>query len=148
MLYCAEKNKTIVCDWEPSNYWDIYHKNRMSFTDGNEIHVPGPKLEMNLCLCTRKSVFVYVCMLEIFCFLSFKDLITSVGGKAIYSGFESKNIGMKEFLAWCHRHSIISSISYCNQTLTLFYTCPGDVIYFPFFSHPSLYVKTVISPAV
>lgn len=71
----------------------------MSFTDGNEIHVPGPKLEMNFCLCTRKSVFVYVCMLEIFCFLSFKDLITPVGGKAIYSGFESKNIGMKEFLA-------------------------------------------------
>lgn len=68
----------------------------LSITDGNEIHVPGHKLEINLCLCTRKSVCVYVCMLEIFCFLSFKDLITPVGGVAIYSSFGSKNIGMKE----------------------------------------------------
>lgn len=37
-------------------------------------------------------------MLEIFYFLSFKDLITPVGGEAIYSGFGSKNIGMMEDL--------------------------------------------------
>lgn len=74
----------------------------------------GPKyLEINLCLCTRKPVCVHVHLLEIFCFLSLKDLITPLEGEAIYSGFGYKNIGIKKLgttgIASYHQFHIANS---------------------------------------
>lgn len=53
---CCAGNKTVVCDWDPSGYWNIYYKHWMSIADGNYIHVPGTKVPLRI---GNKFIFVY-----------------------------------------------------------------------------------------